>query len=351
MPLRLKRYPERSPHWYIRGTVQGIRVFESTGESQKSRAAAVLETRQKEIFECRLYGEAHTLTFAEAAIEYMDGGGTPRFLAPIIERIGMTPLADINQSLADRTAHALYPGRKPATHARQVHTPIIAVLNKAAKNGLCGKPSIEKPRAPRQVAQVAGDGHINALLHHCSPRLKAMVLLLTFTGMRVSEACRLTADDFNLQEGWAICGRTKNGEPRMVPLPPQVIAAVANVIPDDGLALHYVSRDAVNKDLQRTAKRAGLPHMSSHKIGRHTFAARILAAGHGIKTLKEAGGWKSIRIVDETYGHLEQSHVHQVMLDVANSARTDYTQNAHQNVCSSDNVLQNAAKSNKKRKG
>lgn len=351
MPLKLKRYPDRSPHWYIRGTVQGVRVFESTGESQKSKAAAVLETRQREIFERRLYGEARTLTFAEAAIDYMDGGGDRRFLAPIIERIGMKPLAEINQSLADQTAHALYPGRKPATHARQVHTPIIAVMTKAAKNGNCGKPSIEKPKGEKVRIKVAGDAHIQALLPHCTARLKAMVLLLTYTGMRVSEACRLTADDFNLQEGWAVCGRTKNGEPRMVPLPPSVVAAVANVIEDDGPALSYVSRDAVNKDLQRTAKRAGLPHMSSHKIGRHTFAARILAAGHGIKTLKEAGGWKSIRVVDDSYGYLEQSHVHQVMLDVANTTRTDCTENAHLNVCSSGNVPQNAAKSGRKRKG
>jgi Phage integrase family len=46
-------------------------------------------------------------------------------------------------------------------------------------------------------------------------------------------------------------------------------------------------------DLKRACKRAGLPHTSPHRIGRHSFAARILGAGHSLKVLQEAGGWDS----------------------------------------------------------
>jgi hypothetical protein len=65
------------------------------------------------------------------------------------------------------------------------------------------------------------------------------------------------------------------------------------------------------------AKRAGLPHLSTHKIGRHTFAGRILDARHSLKTLKEAGRWKKMQVVDETYGHMEISIVHDIMVEVA----------------------------------
>ncbi len=322
MPLQLKRYPKRSPYWHIRGTVQGVRVFESTGEVQKAKAAEVLEARQKEIFECRLYGPSRSVTFAETALAYMERTDNTRFLTPIIERIGMKPIADISQSVVDLTARALYPDRAPATLNRQCYTPIIAVLNDAACSGLCGKPSIKKLKTSRPLVEPAGDAHIEAILPHCSDRLQAIVMLLTYTGIRVSEACRLEPGDFNLQDGWAVCGKTKNGDPRMIPLPPVVVAAVANIMPGDGPVFGFKSRFGVNQALKRAAKRANLPHMPSHKIGRHTFAKRILEAGHSIKTLKEAGGWKSIKIVDETYGHLEQSHVHQIMLDVAKKVRT-----------------------------
>ena len=33
-------------------------------------------------------------------------------------------------------------------------------------------------------------------------------------------------------------------------------------------------------------------------------------AGGGIKQLKEAGGWKKLAVVDQTYGHLEMTDVH-----------------------------------------
>jgi hypothetical protein len=35
MPLQLKHYPKRSQHWYIRGTVRGQPIFETTGTDDK----------------------------------------------------------------------------------------------------------------------------------------------------------------------------------------------------------------------------------------------------------------------------------------------------------------------------
>jgi integrase len=313
MPLRLKRYPKRSQHWYIRGTVEGISIFESTGEVIRARAQTILDSRTKEIFERRAYGAERTVTFAEAALAYMDRTGKERFLHPIIERIGMVALVDIGQTTADETARAIYPGRSAATHVRQVYTPLITVLREG------GVPTrIKKPPVRKKPVTPATDQYIRLLLPHCSDRLKAYVLLTTYTGIRVGEACRLLPENFNLGKGWAIAGRTKNGDPRMFPLPRMVVAALANIMPEDGVPVFgFASRFSVNNALRRAAKRAGLPYLSSHKIGRHGFSARILAAGHTIKTLKEAGGWKSLRTVDETYGHLEQTEVHQVMLDVA----------------------------------
>jgi site-specific recombinase XerD len=51
--------------------------------------------------------------------------------------------------------------------------------------------------------------------------------------------------------------------------------------------------------------------MTSHKIGRHAFAARLLRQGKTLKEVQEAGGWskKSYRLLAEIYGQLEQSAV------------------------------------------
>jgi integrase len=118
---------------------------------------------------------------------------------------------------------------------------------------------------------------------------------------------------------------TNNGEPALVPLPEEALAAVRAIMPQDPDApvFGYRFGSGINKALRTAAKRAGLPHLSIHKIGRHTFAARLLNAGYDIKTVKEAGRWKTLDVVDETYGHLEQRYIHDAMLAVAeNRAET-----------------------------
>ncbi len=79
----------------------------------------------------------------------------------------------------------------------------------------------------------------------------------------------------------------------------------------------YMTVQGVNKALLAASKKAGVPYLSTHQIGRHTFAARMLGAGYAIKMVKEGGRWKSLKVVDRAYGHLEQRHVHDAMRKVA----------------------------------
>ena len=82
-------------------------------------------------------------------------------------------------------------------------------------------------------------------------------------------------------------------------------------LPRDGFG--FRTTQGVGRSLRRAHELAGLPYKSGHSIGRHGFAARWLRSGGSIKALKEAGGWEKLAIVDETYGHLEQSAVHDFM--------------------------------------
>jgi hypothetical protein len=52
-----------------------------------------------------------------------------------------------------------------------------------------------------------------------------------------------------------------------------------------------------------------IDYYTSHRVGRHAFAARLLAEGKSLRFVMEAGGWATIQIVAETYGHLERSYV------------------------------------------
>jgi integrase len=77
-----------------------------------------------------------------------------------------------------------------------------------------------------------------------------------------------------------------------VVLPGLVYEALARLKGRHGPLFGFKQRHSLNQAIARACRRAMLPPMSSHKIWRHAFAARLLSQGSTLKNVKEAGGWK-----------------------------------------------------------
>jgi integrase len=90
-------------------------------------------------------------------------------------------------------------------------------------------PLVERPKVKRKPVDWATDDYIDALLPHCGKKLAALIEFMTETAVRVGEAVRLLPDDFTRSPGWALIGKTKSGEPRMVPLSPLMQTAIRAV--------------------------------------------------------------------------------------------------------------------------
>ncbi len=156
MPLKLKRYTARGPNWYLRGTVRGIHIFETTGTNDRAAAEAIRIRREAEVLNRSVFGAGATVTFAEAAASYLEQGGEARFLgredadtgkwSGLIGHFMTTPLSAIGQAEADEAAGKLYPGTSAATRKRHAYAPLIAVLNHAANRGWLNPPRIEAPK-------------------------------------------------------------------------------------------------------------------------------------------------------------------------------------------------------------
>jgi hypothetical protein len=123
VPLKLVRRP-KTPFWIMRGTVRGISVEETTGTSDRRVAEEIRAKREAEILEQSIHGRRATATWAEAALSYLDQGGSPRFLERITEHFGTTPLAKISQDAIDRGARKVYPNASDGTRNRQFYTPV-----------------------------------------------------------------------------------------------------------------------------------------------------------------------------------------------------------------------------------
>lgn len=311
MPLKLIRR-KGSPYFHIYGTASGYRYRLSTQTDRRETADALRLKLEREAAERRAKGDAAVSTIAQCAIYYVRQGGEARFLEPLVRRWGDWRVGDLTPAEITRAAHELYPERSPAWHVRAVFTPINAMLTAAAKAGLCTWTRVPGPAVKRPPITAASDDHIAQLLPHCGVRLAALVLFLTFTGSRISEACRLEWAHVDLDGAEAMLTITKSGGSRRLPLAPPVVAALRAIIatrPKAGPVFGYADRWSARNALKRATERAGLDWLSSHKLGRHAFASRLLRDGHSLPVVTAAGGWASPSMVSQVYGHLERSHV------------------------------------------
>lgn len=340
----LKLIKRDGAHWHITGTLRGIRIRESTGTDSRPHAEAILAKRQQEILDRSTFGEKYTATFAEGVNLYLDLGGDARYLAPLVQRWGSWRLSAITPLEIARAGREIYPNCKPATLNRQLYTPTIAILRRASEAGLCAAPAVKRPKVEQAKVQPSNDADIDALLaatgkiafHPGSAgdnrqkaartRLRALVLMMSLTGCRVSEAVAVERRDVRLDAATpdVLFRDTKNGDPRRAILPSELVSAL-KALPDgppDSRLLGYSSRYTAYQAIERACDAAGIPRVSPHQVGRHTFAARLLDAGHTLKTVQEAGGWKDIGIVARTYGHLEHSRVEAAIRESAGTRLT-----------------------------
>lgn len=328
MPLRLVEGRHGSPYWYIRGSVRGLRIDESTGVCDKATAEDILIKRAAALLHQSIHGDALSRSFAEAALSYMEAGGERSLLPPLIKRLGKLPLAAIGQSEIDDAAKALYPRSSPATQNRKVYTPASAVLHHAARKKWCAKPVIARPKQPQGRIRWIDYAEAEALIAHAAPHIKPLVIFLLSTGARLAEALYLDWREVDLTAGHVVFKDTKNGESRGVPLHPRAVAALANLPWDRKGAvfrrpagkvkkagrvwLPYEDREGEGGGQVKTAwrgmlRRSGLRDFTPHDC-RHTWATWHYQANRDLRALMELGGWKSADMVVR-YAHVNASHL------------------------------------------
>ncbi len=259
-------------------------------------------------------GPATTATFSTAVIMYLEKGGEKRFIKPLLDRFGNLRLRDVTADKVSNLAIEKYGHLSPASVKRQLYTPLNAVMRTGCK-GL-GLPLImfDAPKVERKTVQHAPEDWFPVFFRAAHFRIAAMVLFLTTTGSRVGEACRLKVEDCHLDNLRVLLRKTKNGKPRMVPIDDTIANIIRKFISLDNLepedtVFGYSDRWSVNQAIERVCDKAKIKYYSSHKLGRHAFASRLLMSGRTLKEVQEAGGWDSFAIVAEVYGHLEEKAV------------------------------------------
>lgn len=312
MPLRLIK---RGDVWHVTGTVRGRSIRKTTGTSDKAAAEAIRVQWESEALSRSVFGDKAEATFAEAALMYLDAGGESRFIGKLATWFGTMKLRDITQYTVDECARVLYPDASNATRVRQVYVPVTAILRRASRANLCDKPDFTRPKVKHRERTVPNEEWWAKVLPECSDHLAALLLFLSLTGARISEATRLEWADIDEEAKTALLRQTKT-KPRLVDIPQPLWTRMAALKRYDRVFL-FTHPNSYRKALKTACKRAGVRYHSSHEIGRHSFATALLRAGASIALVKELGGWETGRLVMGTYGHLERKDAGEMLEAIA----------------------------------
>lgn len=299
MPLKLIEPREgKSPNWTIRGTHFGVRVNQTAGTSDRRTATKAL-AKIKDDIERGAFSRPGAPTFVSAALRYIELGGEKRFVLLLAEYFKNTPLERIDQAAIDGAAIALYPNASAATRNRQVYSPVSAVLKHAGVTT-----SIRRPKGGRGATRhfFFTPEHATAILNAGYERDAEFGLFLTFllyTGARLSEALSIKIENLRLSESTAFTEKTKNGEPRMIFLPPPLVAALAGHprgLNRNGKIFRFGKNGRIYEWLETASKAAGvaIPDGVAFHAFRHTYGSWMRRYG-GLDTtgLVETGAWKS----------------------------------------------------------
>ncbi len=185
---------------------------------------------------------------------------------------------------------------------RRMDTPNASV---ALVRGPRVKPSAPRPVSEDQARGMLAEPSFNTDLEDWeASRDEAVLTRLYGCGLRISEAMSLKRSDAPLGDSLRILG--KGSKTRIVPVLPQVAAAVEAYLADMPFALSPdeplfrakrggpLSPRHVQATVQLLRGRLGLPDSATPHALRHSFATHLLGAGADLRSIQELLGHASL---------------------------------------------------------
>ena len=185
---------------------------------------------------------------------------------------------------------------------------------------------LKPPKITEPPTEPLLNGEVDCILKACEAypdranaiRLRALVLLLRYSGLRIRDAITLPRN--RVQGDKLFLFTAKTGTPVYCPLPPVVMNAL-NAIP----ASTYYFWTGLSKpksavgDWQRSLKRlfelGGVPDAHAHRF-RDTFSVELLLAGVPIERVSILLGHQSVRITEKHYAPWVKARQEQLEADV-----------------------------------
>lgn len=150
-----------------------------------------------------------------------------------------------------------------------------------------------------------------ALLDACDAEIAPFVRALCLLPLRPGAVANLTTGHFDKRTRVLTIGKDKNGKPRQIPLPENVVDFLAKQtkgkLPEAPIFMRGDGRpwnkDAWKGPIKEAVTKAQLPPGVSAYTARHCVITDLINAGLPVLTVAQISG-TSVQIIQDHYGHL-----------------------------------------------
>jgi integrase len=176
---------------------------------------------------------------------------------------------------------------------------------KTTKNPAAG---IKRKTENNDKVRFLSDEEERTLLRATDPRFHSHLLLSVHTGIRMSEQYSLKWSQIDFERRQIYLPRTKNGDPRDVPLNGTAISALERLRKESDGSQVFPNAESPRGWFLSAVERADLKDYTWH-CNRHTFASRLVMAGVDLHTVGELLGHRTAQMT-KRYAHLSVNHKH-----------------------------------------
>jgi integrase len=238
-------------------------------------------------------------------------------------RVGSVRRRDVQAVVSDMTAQGLSPST-----VRNALLPLRLIYRVAIRDELGAATSpiegVELPAVRGKRERIASPVEAASLIDVCDDFDRAIWATAFYGGLRRGELMALEVANVDFDQGVIRVMQSYDPGSRKMTAP-KSRAGIRTVpmvkVLRRELAAHLMRRgqrgalmfarpdgrpfspEATYKRSRKRWDNAKLAHITMHEC-RHSFASMMIAAGVNAKTLQEIGGWSSIAIVFDRYGHL-----------------------------------------------
>jgi integrase len=311
---------KRGEIWYVRKTIAGRKIQESTGTSDLKEAERFLAFRSEQIRNAKIYGVRPRRTFREAATKYLEEEEKASMRCEAMQLkmlepfVGNLPLESVHMGtlqgfIKHRKAQKVK--NRTINYGLQV---VRHILNLASgewidENGLswlhhAPKIKLLSERDKKEPYPLSWDEQ-ERLFAQLPSHLRQMALFAVNTGCREQEVCGLTWEmevaipELDTSAFIIPADKVKNREDRLV-----VLNSISRAVIEAERGKHpvyvftYQLRPvkSMNNTAWRNAReRTVLPHVRVHDL-KHTFGRRLRSVGVSFEDRQDLLGHKSSRM-------------------------------------------------------